>query len=241
MARASKFTKIWVGGYALTPYTSNVGMEGPYDEHNVSPYMADHRYLVGQADGTITIDGYFEDVAGATHIALETIENSQSKIVTVALGNNAAPAIGDPACSMDAQQVNYTVLPVKDGVVAVNAVFKSRGNGIEWGTLLLDASITADGNGSTVDQTAQSTAGAAAFFHLTALSAGDVIDTLEVSDSNDNFVGDDNPAVSSTLDGSAIGAERVAVSGTIERYVRTKHLVTGSDVVFPLVVNLIRK
>lgn len=243
MARLGKYTKVWVGGYALTPYLSAATPESAFDELEVSPFLADHRYLAGQADGTITIDGYFEDstnVPGGTEAALAAIANGTAKIVTVALGNNATPATGDPACSLDAQQVSYTVQPVKDGVVAVNAVFKSLGNGVEWGTLLLDASITDDGQGSTVDQTAQSTAGAVAYFHQTALSSGDVIDSFAVNDSDDNFVSDDNAAVSSTLDGSAIGAERVAVTGTIERYVRADYTVTGASISFPLVINFIR-
>lgn len=243
MARLGKYTKIWVGGFALTPYLSAVEPESMWDEIEVSPFNADHRYLAGQEDGTITIDGYFEDstnTPGGTEAALATIANATAKLVTVALGNNVTPATGDPACSMDAQQVSYTVTPVKDGVVAVNAVFKSRGNGIEWGTLLLDASITDDGQAATVDQAAQTTAGAVAYFHLTALSAGDVIDTLAVHDSNDDFSADDNAAVSSTFDGDPIGAERVAVTGTIERYVRADYTVTGTSIAFPLVINFIR-
>lgn len=243
MARLGKFTKVWIGGYALTPYLSAVTPESVYDEIEVSPFLADHRYLAGQEDGTITIDGYFEDstnVPGGTEAALSAIANGTNKIVTVALGNNVTPAIGDPAASLDAQQMNYTVTPVKDGVVAVNAVFKSKGNGVQWGTLLLDASVTADGQAATVDQAAQTTAGAVAYFHLTALSAGDVIDTLAVHDSNDNFSGDDNAAISSTFDGDPIGAERVAVTGTIERYVRADYTVTGTGISFPLVINFVR-
>lgn len=240
MARLGKWTKIWIDGYALTTLLTSAVPEAVWDEIEASGYTHDHRYLAGQEDGTITIDGYFDDSTGATSDALATIANGTAKYVTVAFGNNAAPAVGDPACSMNAQQMNYMVSPAKDGIVAVNAVFKSMGNGIEWGTLLLDASITGDGQAATVDGAAQSTAGAVAYFHQTALSAGDSIDSFAVNDSNDNFVGDDNPAVSSTLDGSAIGAERIAVTGTIERYVRADYTVTGASISFPLVVNFIR-
>jgi hypothetical protein len=239
MARLGKYTHIFIDGYALSGHLTAVTPEAVWDEIEASGYTHDHRYLAGQQDGTITVDGYFEETA-ATHEALQTIANGTAKYVTIALGNNATPTVGDPACSMKAQQMNYTVTPAKDGIIAVNAVFKSMGNGIEWGTLLFNSNITADGNGATVDQAAQSTAGAVAYFHLTGLSAGDVIDTLAVHDSNDNFSVDNNAVVSSTLNGSAIGAERVAVTGTVERYVRLSATVTGSGVSFPVAVNFIR-
>lgn len=238
MARLGKFCRIFLEGYGLTTDISNVTDIGNvYDELEVSGYTQDHNYLPGMADATIVLDGYFDDASGSTHTALKTITASQSKLVTVALGNNALPTLGDPAASMDAQEVNYTVSPPRDGVMMVNATFKNRGNNVEWGELLIDTSVTADGQTSSVDNGALSSAGAVAYLHITALSAGDTI-VVKVQDSTNNS--DWVDLITFALDGSAVDAERATVSGTVNRYVRVDYDVTGTDVSFPIAVNFIR-
>ncbi len=235
MARLGKWAKIWVEGYNLTTRSTNVVTEDIHDEVPNDAYTTDHRYLAGQADGNITLDGYLDDAAGSTHDALKTIANATSKLVTIALGNNATPAIGDPTASMDCQQMEYTNNPDLTAQMAINAVFKNRGStyGLEWGLLLADATVTANGNQASVDNGASSANGGVGYLHILALSAGDTI-TVLIEDSPNNS--DWTTLITFTLDGTALDAERLTVAGTVDQYVRVSYTVAGASISFPIAV-----
>lgn len=235
MARLGKWAKIWVEGYNLTTRSTNVVTEDIHDEVPNDAYTTDHRYLAGQADGNITLDGYLDDAAGSTHDALETIANATSKLVTIALGNNATPTIGDPTASMNCQQMEYTNNPDLTAQMAINAVFKNRGTtyGMEWGLLLADTTVTANGNQASVDNGASSAGGGVGYLHILALSAGDTI-TVLIEDSPNNS--DWSTLITFTLDGTALDAERLTVAGTVDRYVRVSYTVAGASISFPIVV-----
>lgn len=234
MTRAGKFTKVWVEQRALTTYILNANISSVFDEHEAGAYSEDKRYNVGRADASIAIEGYLDDTADASHDAFKTISIGSS-LVTCALGNNAAPAVGDPTASFDAQQVNYDVSPDLGALVTFTADMKARGNPIEWGVLLADTTVTANGNQASVDQTAQTTSGGVGYLHILNTSAGDTITVLIEDSTNDSTWA---TLITFTLDGTSADAERVATSTTetVDRYVRASYTVTGASISFPIVV-----
>lgn len=239
MGRLGKWAKIWVEGYNLTTKSTNVSIEDIRDEIPNDAYTTDHRYLAGQADGNITIDGYLDDTAGSTHDAFKTIANVTSKLVTVGLGNNATPAVGDPTASMNCQQMEYTNNPDLTAQMAINAVFKNRGStyGIEWGKLLADVTVTANGNQASIDNGASSANGGVGYFHNLALSAGDTITVLIEDSPNDSAW---STLITFTLDGTTLDAERLTVAGTVDQYLRTSYTVAGASISFPIAVTFKR-
>jgi len=239
--RAGKWARIWVDGYSLETKISNVGpLANTFDEIEVSGYNQDKNYLAGQGDGSIIVDGYLDQTDNSTHEAFSTIASGDnSQIVTVALGNNALPAIGDPTASMHCQQFNYTSTTLRSGAIAFNAAMKAGPDLpiLEWGVLLADTSITADGSSTSVDGAAATTAGGSAYLHITGLSAGDtIVVTIEDSANDSTWA----TIGTFTIDGSAINGQRIAIAGTIRRYVRATYDVTGAAVSFPLAVALHR-
>ncbi len=236
--RIGKFTKIWVEQYHLSTLLSSVSPSTSFDEVETGGYTQNKMYLAARGDGTISVEGFFSDTANETHDALKSLSSGgTSSIITAAYGANALPIIGDSAVSFDSQQLDYTTTPDLNGAIMVSAEFKARGVVPEYGVLLADATITATGNQSSYDQTSQTTGGAVGYLHITSLSAGDTI-TVVIQDSPDDAAWAD--LVTFTLDGTAVGAERVAVAGTVDRYVRAEYSVTGSGVSFPIVVNFAR-
>jgi len=238
MPRLGKFTRVWVGGYALTSYLTNAAMTKPHTEQECSAYEQDHVYLAGQADGSLVVDGWF---AATAHTALATIATGTEKICTVAYGNNVAPVLGDPAVSIAAQELTYTPSPPLGGVIALNATFKPgavTAKGCELGKLLADASFTGDTRTAYINNGAQSTAGGAAYLHILGLSPSDTV-AVTIEDSATGS-GAGTTIGTFTLDGSAIGAQRIAIAGTIRQYVCAYIDVTGTDVSFPVVINFVR-
>jgi hypothetical protein len=234
MTRAGKFTKVWVEQYPLSVYILNATISSVFAEHEAGAYSEDMRYLAGRGDASVALTGYLDDTTDASHDAFKSISIASS-LVTVAMGNNATPTVGDIAACFDAQQVNYDVSPTLDDLVTFTADMKARGFPIEWGTLLADATITANGNQASVDQTAQTTSGGVGYLHITSLSAGDTI-TVLIEDSTDDAAW--ATLITFTLDGTAVDAERVATSTTetVDRYIRASYTVTGASISFPIVV-----
>jgi hypothetical protein len=233
--RIGKWTKFWVEGYALTTLLTAINPDTQYDTIDVGGFTQDKYYLAARGDSSLGIEGFFSDTAGETHTALSGIASgTAASVVTVAIGNNATPTVGDPSISMTAQQLDYVGTPNLNEAVAVSANFKTGLDQVlDYGVLLCDATITANGNQSSVDQSTSSAAGGVGYFHITALSAGDTI-TINIQDSADDAAWAD--LITCTLDGTAVDGERVTVAGTVNRYVRAEYVVTGSGVSFPIAV-----
>jgi hypothetical protein len=238
MGHRAKHTKIWAGGYVLSTKTRDIKPTIAADELEESGYLMDHSTLKGQFASDIALDGYYDPTTGSTHDALKTL-NDTAQLVSTALGENATPAQGDISLSLEAEQINYEINPALNDVIAATGTFKARGNPAEFGILLADQSaVSSDSNTSSVDQTAQSTAGAVGYLHLTAVSAGDTL-VVKIQDSANNT--DWADLITFTLDGTAVGAERSTVSGTVDRYVRVLWDVTGTGVSFDFAVMFVRK
>lgn len=236
-ARPGKWARIMVGGYGLTTDTTNIAFDGPtYAEVEASGYSEDESFVLGQGTSSITLDGMLSVNAAA---ALDT--PSEDEIVSVALGNKALPAVGDPTWCLAGCQPNYTAGSDKAALQTVNVTYRPKKGGdhiIEIGKLLMDSTITANTDGASVDNAASSSNGGAGYAHVTGLSAGDTIATLKIQDSADDAIWAD--LITFTLDGSALAAERLTVSGTVDRYVRAIATVTGSGISFPVFVTFIR-
>lgn len=237
--RAGKWARVFIDGYNLTTKTSNIAPDRQHDEVEVSGYTQDKNYLAGQGDGQITLDGFFDAETGATHAALKELASGlNSALVTAAFGSNAAPTVGDPVFCLNANQMSYTTTADKAGAIAVNANFRATGTPLEMGVLLLDTTVSSDGNGSAVNNGAASSNGGAAYFHIMGLSAGDTLEITVTAGTDGNTFG--TTLATCTLDGSAIGAERITFTGAVPQYVRAEYDVTGTDVSFPIAVAFIR-
>lgn len=237
MSQRGKFTKIWIGGYHLTTRLKDVKPSATYDEIEAGGYTQDKLYMRGRAEAAMVLDGYFNQATGSTHEALRSVGTDGDVIATLALGNNATPAIGDMTVSLVSEQFTYQVNSDLSGVIAAHADMKSKGVSLEYGVLLADATITASGQQSSVNNTAGSSAGGAGYFHILGLSTGDTITAIIQHSTNDSSW---STLLTFTLDGSAIGAQRVTVSGTVNQYVRLSYTVTGSGVSFPIAAAFVR-
>lgn len=237
-AQRGKHAKIWIEGYHLTTRLSDVKPSCNYEEVEASGFSQDKGYVKGQAECAMVLDGYFSEDTGSTHEALKNAGTDGDMLITLALGANAAPAVGDPTASIKGEQFNYQPNSDLKGVIAVHADFKCKGFPLEFGNLLADLSATANGNQASVDNAASSANGGVGYLHILGLSAGDTI-TVKVQHSTDDAAWAD--LITFTLDGSALDAERIVVAGTVNRYVRASYTVAGASISFPIAVAFGRK
>lgn len=236
--KAGKWVRVFIEGYDLTTDLTSVPYSNTGQKVDVGGYTQDMSYLIARRDGVIVLDGFFNEDTNRTHTALKTLaEGNVSHLVSEAIGDNALPTVGDMTLHLSGAQATYLVNPDLSAAVAVNAEYAAKGTPVEYGKLLADATITANGNQASVDNAASSANGGVGYLHITALSAGDTI-TVLIEDSADDAAW--ATLITFTLDGTALDAERLTVSGTVDRYVRASYTVTGATISFPIAVGFIR-
>lgn len=172
--------------------------------------------LGGRRDGGIDFTAY-HDVALAHTVlaALPTID----ELVTYGHGY----ALGAPAASCQAKQINYDGQRPADGSLLFQVNALSNLFGLEWGVQVSAGKQTdvAGANGTGVDQTTVSTAfGWQAYLHVTALTGTNVVITLQDSADNISFANIASGAFTSATVAPATQRITGAPTDVVRRYVR---------------------
>jgi hypothetical protein len=191
--------------------------------------------LGGVRDGTVEFTSFFDKAAGAEHLALRGLPTTD-RIVSYFRGT----ALGGPAASLVAKQLNYDATRGEDGSLTfkINAV--ANGFGLEWGQSLTAGKRTdsAATNGSGVDFAASSAFGLQAYLHVFAFTGTSA--TVKLQESSDNAGTDPYADVTGGAFTTVTGAtsERIATSSglTVERWLRVVTTGTFSNLVFAVIV-----
>ena len=145
-------------------------------------------------------------------------------------------AIGNPAASLNAKQLNYDATRANTGELTFKVEGDGDGYGLEWGIQLTpgtrtDSAATA---GAFYDNAAGSTFGGQAYFHLTAFSGTSV--TIDIQSATTSGGSYSSTGLTTTAM-VAIGAQRLATSNsaTINRYLKVITTGTFSNAVFAVV------
>jgi hypothetical protein len=188
--------------------------------------------LAGQHDGTMTFSSWFDPTTAHPKLSvLPTADVYGTYFHRTVIGN--------PCASLVAKQIGYDPNRGADGSLALAVNLTANGFGLEWGQqgTAGKRTDTVATNGASIDGTAATTFGLAAYLHVFAFSGTSV--DIVVQDSADN-------ASFSPLTGGAFTTvagttkERIttASGATVRRYLRVATSGTFSSVTFA--VNLIR-
>jgi hypothetical protein len=223
--RHGKNTKVLFAEYDLSSYFNEASASQSIETGETTTYGTNSKtYVTGLADGTISLNGLFDGSANGVDAVLSAkIGDSAGAIITVA---PEGLAFGSRLKSAQTLSTSYEISsPVAD-VVSVTAEAQVSG-GIGNGISLRDLSAaTATGNGTAHDNSASTANGGAGVLHVTANShnAGS---TFKIQHSADNSTWADLitfTAVSTTT----LTSERVAVTGTVNRYLRASWTLAGT-------------
>jgi hypothetical protein len=224
--RHGKNTVLFVNGADLTRYFNEASVSQSVETAETTAFGDDDKtYITGLADGTMSGSGMFDGQAGAVDEILSSVIGSATADV-ITVGVDGATA-GRVTLSMEARQTSYEVsAPVSD-VVAANIEAQATG-GVDRGIFLAARSVvTASGQGASQDNAAATSNGGVAYLHAT-VNSRDGASTFKVQHSTDNvsFV---DLATFSSVSASATSGQRVAVTGTVYRYLRASHAPGGSS------------
>jgi hypothetical protein len=169
----------------------------------------------GLPDGSIEHGGFWNG-AGAGYIQDELqdrLGGGGSVYVAVTYGAAGAPA--DVLPTTWGQQLTITA-PVND-LITVGGTWPANGN-FRSGLLVYRGTISQTGTQTYVDFGAQGTGGGFAYLFVQDITGSATDATITVqSDDNTGF---STPATEGTFEFSAVGVVAVALSGTVDRYVR---------------------
>lgn len=191
-------------------------------------YQADESaksYIVGHADGTISLSGLFDGDVGAVDDVLTTQLGVDG--VNPVLVAPAILSIGLRGHIADVDQTSHEVAnPIAD-VVSTSAEFQATGGIGSAVVLHALGAETSSTNSASVDNAASTAQGGVAQLHVVANTRNGVV-TVKVQHSSDNSTWVDL-ATFSNVSASTTTSERVSVAvGTVNRYLRAISTVGGS-------------
>lgn len=184
--------------------------------------------LGGQRDGGIDFQAWMEDTAvTGGHAVLSTLPTGQ-RIVSYYRG----ATLGVFSACLVSRQINYDPNRANDGALTLGVSTQSDGTGLDWGETLtaVPRTDTTATNGTGLDFGAVSTTfGGQAYLQFSSITGTSC--TVKLQDSADNSTFADLAGAAFTA-ATARGAQRLAFSGTVRRYVRVATTGTFTNAVF---------
>lgn len=220
-----KNTGVLVDGANLTPYFNEASASVDVETAETTTFgNNDKTYIIGLADGTMSVSGMFDGDTGAVDETIEAALGAEAPGYTTIAPEGLT--LGKASYSCQARKTSYEISSPVGDVVATSLSIQADG-GIDRGLLLAAASaVTASGNGTGQDNGASSANGGVGYLHVTTNTRNGST-TFKVQHSADNITFADLitfTAVSS----STTGSEKIAVTGTVNQYVRASHAPGGS-------------
>lgn len=227
-------SSFFLDGYDISGDVGAIGtMRASIAPLDVSPInVSGTKRITGRKSGEMNWNVFFNDAASQEHIALKSLTRTDH----YALWAQSCTAIGDLGIASIGKQINYDWNFGADGGAIGSVQLLSNGPPIEFCQLLTpgkrtDTSVT---NGASLDGSAATTYGLAAYAFCTAFSGTSVTLTLEDSANDSAWAAITGGAFTAF---SAVGAQRIqtAVGGTVRRYVRVVSSGTFSSATFVVV------
>lgn len=216
--------RFYLGGYDLSGDIGSLQQinGGPVALEVTDITQSAPERLGGLRNGGMQFTSWFNDAAGRAHPVLSALPTADA----IALYGRGT-TLGNAGAACVSKQVNYDATRGADGQFSFTTSVQSNGYGLEWGDQLTAGTRTdtAATNGTSLDGAASSTFGAQ--FYLQMFSVTGTSCTVKIQDSADNSsFADLSGASFTTVAAGSRGSERIAVTGTVRRYLRA--ITTGT-------------
>ena len=224
---AGKNSGVLFGAFDLTSYFNSFSFSRDTNAISTTMFGDDNEsYIAGIDTSQIDISGLFD---GGTDAVDEELANAFSVTTATPLTvfQNGTTA-GEPCVLLDSKIQNYTIDSSVSDAVAVSSTFTGDnfGRGLSLYAL---TNTSATATTTAVDFGSSTTFGGQAFIHITAHSSANIAVKLQSSADNSSFA-DVTAGGFTAITGT--GSERIAPTGTINRYVRLVITVTSGSATF---------
>ena len=245
----NKHVRVYVNGYDLSGYTRQIGPLAQVFTVNPDAALTDgcKNITIGQADIQAGALNAFLDNDTAGLYALANAGTGTRNLM-VAIGQNAAPAAGDPVFAWQMEQTAYTA-EGGEGFTSANLPFGGASYASTltyakpWGILHhAKGAETAVNTATGLDGTAQTTAGGIFVYHLFSSNGTVTLKLQDASTNSNGSFGDLSGATSGSIDATTTpvsGMVALSTSATVKRYTRWQ-LVFGTATTATFAIAFIR-
>jgi len=229
MAKQAGLTdKFYIGGRDLSGDVASVDTVASRKAVLETPVIgsAGMVRLAGHGDGEISFSSWFDDGTNLGHAALSTLPTTD--VIVLYTRGTAADS---PAAGLVAKQINYDGTKSQDKALAFTAQCLGQGNVLEWCVVFAaEATQGSAGSTSSKDDGASTASGLAAYLQLIDINTG--TPTFKLQDSPNDSDWTDLVTFSAVANGAEPAAERVTVTGTVNRYLRVTSTGTFNNAKF---------
>lgn len=199
--------------------------------------------ILGRRDGSMGFMAFWNVDTGRSHLTFSAMPRTDV-LATIVVGT---PAIGSPAASMTAKQVNYASAIGEDGSLGATIDMAANSYGLEWsggangdGMLTAGKQTFATGtvDGTSVNLGAVSSLfGASAYLHVFSHGSGTATFTIQDSADDITFLPITGMAFTAVT-GATSQRLQTAAGATIRQYVRVQK--TGTSTATVAAINFVR-
>jgi hypothetical protein len=210
-----------VSAYDLSTYFKEVTSSLEVEDLDSTTFQANgHTFLAGFRGGGIDLAGFYANDVNGGHQILKAAVGNPPTIFTV---GHEGLAIGASVAMLNSMEKIYDLKSAVSAIVEAHATEDSFGGGpgLEFGLALHDIATheTAIGNYASVDNGASSANGGVGHLHVTGISGGSGLITVQIQHSVDNIT---FAALGTFSNWGAAASERITIAAgtTVNRYVR---------------------
>lgn len=223
MAVATFNTRVLVGPLNMSCEARDAGVEFQVDTIDVTTLCErDRSFIPGMHQASFSASGPL-DVSGTSGDPFDVMAGWTAATMPITYAPRGLAALSE-AVLLDAVNTNLQATSPIAGSVDYSVTAQSTG-GVDFGAVLEDlTAVTEDGNGTARDLTAASSNGGVAHLHVTEFT-GLTSDDITIEGSANGSTGWTTILTFAQVTG--VGAQRVAISGSVPRYLRVVDDVDG--------------
>jgi hypothetical protein len=219
-----KEATVFINGYEVSDHLNSVTVSGEADTVEVSTLgTSDKAYIGGMRDATVSAEGFY---AGASS-DIDSEMSTNLGATTTWTAVMEADAIGATAYGVRAIETTYEVGAEIGGAVAITVEGQVTERREAARVLHPHGSETSTGTTTGLDNSASTANGAAAYLQVTAASGTTPTLDVKVQHSSDGTTYAD--LLTFTQVTAANAYERVATTGTVNRYLRVEFTIGGTS------------
>ena len=233
--RNAQQSRVYVGGLAAACYARNASASSATgmldtttlcdEERNFIPEMEDvGTFSVG---GPLDVDGSSDTMFDIT--ITEKGATTPTPVTFMPVGTDGA------AWLVQANETEFTADNSTGATANWSMSAQTHGQHDMAGLVLDDDTVTADQNAASVDNGAATTNGAVFHLHVTAFSGFTSDDITVEGSATGSFAGEES-TIATFAQVTGVSAERVAVTGSVPRYLRVVDDVTGTGSITRIVI-----
>lgn len=232
--RHGKNTVVLFGSLNASPFLNEAATSRVIETGETTAFGNENKtYIVGLADGTVSLSGMFDNTAGAIDDHVQAATGQENQVFTIEPAGSAA---GQPAQLIQGQLTSYDVTSAVGDIVTITAEIQASGSlgSINGGKVISSSAVNLTASNSAasttgIDFSAGATNGAIGHLHVTENSANNILGVrLQHSTDNSTFT---DLITFTNVAASTATSQRSEVAGTVNRYVRavvTSSITAGS-------------